>query len=545
MPSNDALPGLSLPAGTTLRVARRYRRRGAVCLSFRLPSWNLFLVEKTLADGGGRYLQLRELVLDPESDRPAGRFIVKLVSRDSIALLDDVSRLTSAPDAGDPEALLGPLHEFDSPAYLAELLAESGIVRAATRRAISRHERRLGVVHVDGRRVVEFFDDVILLEEGDGVEMAAIRGREIVPLDDAAFVKAAKSWMERRERTWDEGALFRILGPLPTLPARPEIPDHLRAMAGAARLVERIDPHRAPIVSAGRVLAFGGSDAGPGYNDLLFCLDAATGQSLWDFGGRGQSWDLLSNVAILGSQVIVGRINGLLYSLDLATGRELWTSRHGAPMCAPAAWGGDLYIATADGSLRILTDRGELRDGRKLSPGFAMPIPDGEELWLVGEDAVQLIARPLRPFWSRPLWDRPAMSIPAGGGLAVVLPDALLFLDRRHGRAAWHAVGAWRHLCFDGTTLWAATAEKLAGFDPATGRVIVEKARRGIASLACDGRIVADGVDVTLPGDPRAPISAFEGVVYVTRGVEPSILLHAVRGGTVAWTATIGSFGLT
>lgn len=94
-----------------------------------------------------------------------------------------------------------------------------------------------------------------------------------------------------------------------------------------------------PAVSADKVV-YGGMD------DLIYCVDRATGKQLWTFDSKGMP----GSPVIVGDKVIV-TADGVLYMLSLSEGKPLWTYEVSDEITPPSIINGMILVGGKDGSL--------------------------------------------------------------------------------------------------------------------------------------------------------------------------------------------------
>jgi outer membrane protein assembly factor BamB len=97
-------------------------------------------------------------------------------------------------------------------------------------------------------------------------------------------------------------------------------------------------------------------------SNVVWSLDAETGEELWSFGGAGGAY--IEGGAISDGTFVIGSSDGNVYALDMESGALKWTFRTGHRVWAtPLIVEGTVYIGSMDRHL------------------YALRLSDGEELW--------------------------------------------------------------------------------------------------------------------------------------------------------------------
>ncbi|MCE9581700.1 MAG: PQQ-binding-like beta-propeller repeat protein [Planctomycetes bacterium] len=345
------------------------------------------------------------------------------------------------------------------------------------------------------------------------------------------------------------------------------MPD-FQALALEAEFLSRF---RRTLVSGDDVFAFGASDAGPGFNDLLLCLDRGTGKRRWEFGGRESPFDILSPVCADESAVYVGRNNGVLYALRRDSGTESWRLARGRGMCVPALHGSDLVVSEPPASvLRVDRARGRVLDDPRATLHQirenlrALLVPHASLLFQVATDGT---LTELTQSWPTRAWIASADAFTFGpAALFVAGSGSVRSFDLGDGEELWSTEGPpeVRRLETDGRMVWALAAGGTIGaLDALSGEARWSRKIGTASSMAAwKGRVyldmnakvvVLDGEtggtvgEIALEGAPYGAVVAEGGSLFVARAAEPEVVMHCVpvEGGRERWRARIGGYGLT
>ncbi|MEU5608038.1 serine/threonine-protein kinase [Streptomyces sparsogenes] len=282
-----------------------------------------------------------------------------------------------------------------------------------------------------------------------------------------------------------------------------------------------------------------------GAEDKLCVLDAATGETKWDFAPGGS----LSRLATAGGAVqVYVAADEAIHSLDTATGAEKWVTRRGIG-------GVKDYLAADDGAVHVyVDDQGDMR---------ALDAATGKEKW-------EFTGR-----WADRLW--------AAGGLVytrtVVEPIGMCALDAARGTRKWEFVSPTNTFAggpssaHKGTEVVGGVAyvvgssakdydQKVHALDAATGKQkwsVLPDDDLGFGTLtAIDGALYVRGRDQTyalrrasgstmwsITSPDRQELVGADGVVYVSETADnPHVqALHAATG-TKKWTSEISGGAL-
>ena len=126
---------------------------------------------------------------------------------------------------------------------------------------------------------------------------------------------------------------------------------------------------------------------------MLYCLNATTGASVWNFTTGAI---VLSSPAVALGHVFVGCDDHKVYCLDATTGAHVWNSTTGDHVrSSPAVAGGRVYVngQTQKPGYRLKT--GDVVDGRIPAPQPAGYLPEPIPLHILYEDAdIVVISKP-------------------------------------------------------------------------------------------------------------------------------------------------------
>ena len=137
------------------------------------------------------------------------------------------------------------------------------------------------------------------------------------------------------------------------LPAAQNVYRHMRNL----QATRASDTAFHPVVAGGKL--YYGSSA----DDTLYCVDVASGATLWWFATEGP---IRLAPAVAGGKVYVGSDDGRVYCLDAATGRLIWKIRGGPEDHRLAARRPDIQSQNAHGGPSRVADRSS-EDERKYS----------------------------------------------------------------------------------------------------------------------------------------------------------------------------------
>jgi eukaryotic-like serine/threonine-protein kinase len=85
--------------------------------------------------------------------------------------------------------------------------------------------------------------------------------------------------------------------------------------------------------------------------DVVYALDAATGDTVWTAGD--QFGQIIASPVVAGGVVYVGYNSGLVQALDADTSVTLWDAQAGASIySSPAVAGDRLFVASNDGKVQ-------------------------------------------------------------------------------------------------------------------------------------------------------------------------------------------------
>jgi outer membrane protein assembly factor BamB len=131
--------------------------------------------------------------------------------------------------------------------------------------------------------------------------------------------------------------------------------------AGEVVWIRRQSQRQLPYQSSPAVDGSEGGAAGRivigGRDKFVHCLDAATGEAVWEFATKGR---VDSSPLLMGGRVYVGSADGRVYGIDLASGEEAWNYEAGGKFSAsPSVADGRMVIGSSDGVLYCFGSSGE------------------------------------------------------------------------------------------------------------------------------------------------------------------------------------------
>ncbi len=270
----------------------------------------------------------------------------------------------------------------------------------------------------------------------------------------------------------------------------------------------------------------------------LACLDRADGRRLWinPLGGKGTA----STPAIDDGRVFAGSLTGDIFCLDAATGNTLWNlsletePRWWGVASSPLVQDKMVYIMSfSNGTLHALSLDGEelwnLSTG-EVSPYLSPASIDGRILLPGGDPALYCLdAASGEQIWKHPLTTTIAATPTSGNGMVfLVTRDAIICLEGESGEEIWtkELNGSISSPALSSGRIF------VGADDQPTGHVSCFDAWNGtlLWSAEVDGPVKSSPLvlgDLVYFGTSSA-----EGMVYA---------LHA-ENGTVAWSYPLGSF---
>ena len=224
--------------------------------------------------------------------------------------------------------------------------------------------------------------------------------------------------------------------------------------------------------------------------NVLHAVKQADGTEAWQYPGIPETAGVLSaaSPAVSGNTVVVPYSSGEVIAFDAATGKTKWADA--------------VVRSTRTLAVSGLTDVAAspvIYDGVVYATGvsgrtIAVRLADGERLWEQNIGSAST----------------PAVS---GNALFIVdLEDNMVALDRKTGTVFWRTAlpvvrkkkffSVWAGPTLAGNVLWAVSNDrKLAGVDPATGNIIVDKQLQSPAYVkptAASGQLLVLSADGTL-----------------------------------------------
>ncbi|MCW4010224.1 MAG: PQQ-binding-like beta-propeller repeat protein, partial [Candidatus Bathyarchaeota archaeon] len=199
-----------------------------------------------------------------------------------------------------------------------------------------------------------------------------------------------------------------------------------------------------PVAADGKVY-FGSLD------NNIYCLNANTGEKIWDFT---TGYRVASTPAVVNGRVFTGADDGNIYALNAETGEKLWETYAGGklevlfipawqPRSSPQVDGGQVFVGSLDGNLYCLSasDGDVLWKSAAGTPEFPVggtPLVDGDVVYVASSDAYlyafnrdngnllwRTMVNPDTGFDARAFVSTPTMD-PRGGSLWVCADTFLL-----------------------------------------------------------------------------------------------------------------------
>ncbi len=179
----------------------------------------------------------------------------------------------------------------------------------------------------------------------------------------------------------------------------------------------------------------------------VYALDAATGQLRWRFDYSPSRLDdhRQAGLLVMDDLLLVPAWNGTLFALDVASGERRWSFFGGSPLRAPPVYGGgNLYLASGDGTLSALATDGSLRWQQTLtSPLLSAPALLPQAVAVVSrEGQVAVYDHNGQALWQRQLEEVCYYGAPVyhNGALFVATAgNGLWKLDAATGEMIWRA----------------------------------------------------------------------------------------------------------
>ena len=271
-----------------------------------------------------------------------------------------------------------------------------------------------------------------------------------------------------------------------------------------------------PVVAGGTVYVAGSGDPGS-----LYAVDAASGESRWQFEPAGYA---TSAPAVVAGVLYVGTWGRRFYAIDAATGEERWSTEvgHRFGPSSPAVVDGTVYVGTiGDGPLVVSGPEDE--EKFEACAFLALDAATGDELWRYdefgerdrissspavsdgrvyfgGEDAVYALdAASGEVVWKRTIATHPRSSP------AVV--DGTVYYGATLGSAGEHPARVWSLDAATGETVWS------AGIDDGGLRTSPAVADGTVYVPASSVRVCADAAgdaDSTCSGTTRGRLYAID-----------------------------------
>lgn len=130
------------------------------------------------------------------------------------------------------------------------------------------------------------------------------------------------------------------------------------------------------------------------FKDMVFCLDAETGQTQWkkEFPGTGYDYGASSTPAIAGGRCYIAMSNSNVYCLDAKSGEVVWQAKLGKGGCVSSSF------LVADNVAYLLGGQLTAFDAEKGAVLWAQPKVGGSDnspvLWAQGQNRLLLVNTP-------------------------------------------------------------------------------------------------------------------------------------------------------
>jgi len=231
---------------------------------------------------------------------------------------------------------------------------------------------------------------------------------------------------------------------------------------------------------------------------IIYALDAATGDWMWEFETGDEIW---STPAIDGDTLFIGSFNKKLYALNIATGEQEWQQpfeTQGPIVSTPLVYNNTVYVASFDRCV------------------YALDATNGQKIWqFPNEDETE--NKPEKWFWASP-----------------VISNNTIYAANMDGKV--YILNA-----DDGVFITAIDLGSSISSSPVVaGDKVFIATEEGnlyyIDAISNQARQLPD-----LGGRVSAPFTTSDGVVYVHTYKEEIIYALNAENGAIIWNSTISN----
>ena len=288
-----------------------------------------------------------------------------------------------------------------------------------------------------------------------------------------------------------------------------------------------------PVISDGKVIVISAGDAGA--DSTVHCLEASTGDSIWDTTIPGKTYQLSTPVIGKG-RVFFGSSSGVFYCLMLDTGQIFWqraldTSAMGitsSPLFDEPS--GNLYVGSGDGNLHNL-DIGSGNTIWSYDTGdgiyFSSPALNGEDI-IIGNDGGDLVAvREGSEQWRFTTGDQIRSS-------AAIQEDGRIFFASRDGLL--------RSLSSNGTLPWEAQIGTSASTPALHDGMVVVGSESGLHGFLADGTPV---FHLATGGPVDSSPAITDDQIMLTTNEENGEIIITDHTGVIQWSYGLDDHSLS